>query len=198
LADFNEYKFEQELCEALEAQGWFYSKSDAGYDSESALFPADVLAWLDDTQRKELTKVIKAGDSDISRAKAERGLIQRLAKSLDLPLGNGGGALNVLRKGFKDGSAKFEMCQFKPADSLNAATLEKYSKVRLRVMRQVHYSKKNRNSIDLVFFVNGIPVATLELKTDFTQNVEDAKNQYKKDRNPRGEPLLTFGHRALR
>lgn len=197
MADFNEYKFEQELCEVLEAQGWLYSKSDVGYDSELALLPADVLAWLTDTQPQEVAKVLKPGDSSTSRARAEKALVQRLAKSLDLPLANGGGALNVLRKGFKDGSAKFEMCQFKPADSLNAATLAKYSKVRLRVMRQVHYSKKNRNSIDLVFFVNGIPVATLELKTDFTQSVEDAKTQYKKDRNPKSEPLLTFGHRAL-
>jgi type I restriction enzyme R subunit len=197
MADYNEYKFEQEICEALEKQGWLYSKNDSGYDAELALYSADVLAWLSDTQPRELGKILKDGDSSTSRAKAEKGLIQRLAKSLDLPLANGGGVLNILRKGFKDGSAKFEICQFKPADSLNAATLEKYSKVRLRVMRQVYYSKKNRNSIDLVFFVNGIPVATLELKTDFTQNVEDAKTQYKKDRNPKGEPLLTFGHRAL-
>lgn len=197
MADFNEYKFEQELCEALESHGWLYSKSDVGYDAELALFPADVISWLADSQAQELAKIIKVGDSEASRAKSEKSLVQRLAKSLDLPLANGGGALNILRKGFKDGSAKFEMCQFKPADSLNAATLEKYSKVRLRVMRQVHYSRINRNSIDLVFFVNGIPVATLELKTDFTQSVEDAKIQYKNDRNPKGEPLLTFGHRAL-
>ncbi len=197
MADFNEYKFEQELCDSLAAQGWLYSKSDEGYDADLALFPGDVLSWLTETQPQEVAKVLKAGDSETSKVKSEKSLVQRLAKSLDLPLANGGGALNVLRKGFKDGSAKFEMCQFKPADSLNASTLEKYSKVRLRVMRQVHYSKKNQNSIDLVFFVNGIPVATLELKTDFTQSVEHAKSQYKKDRNPKGEPLLTFGHRAL-
>jgi type I restriction enzyme R subunit len=89
------------------------------------------------------------------------------------------------------------MCQFKPADTLNQTTHEKYSKVRLRVMRQVHYSTRNQKSIDLVLFVNGIPVATIELKTDFTQSVEDAINQYKKDREPKGEPLLSFGHRAL-
>lgn len=197
MAEFNEYKFEQELCESLAEQGWFYSKSDSGYDPTLALYPADVLAWLEATQALELQKIIKVTDLESSQTKAAKGLIQRLAKSLDLPLSNGGGALNVLRKGFKDGSTKFDMCQFKPADSLNASTLDKYQKVRLRVMRQVHYSTKNRNSIDLVFFVNGVPVATLELKTDFTQNVEDAKIQYKKDRNPKGEPLLTFGHRAL-
>jgi type I restriction enzyme R subunit len=197
LADFNEQKFEQELCESLESQGWLYSKSDVGYDSKTALYPADVLAWLEESQPLELQKLVKSSDSDSSKAKAANGIVQRLAKSLDLPLGNGGGALNVLRKGFKDGSVRFDMCQFKPADSLNQQTLDKYSKVRLRVMRQVHYSTKNRNSIDLVFFVNGIPVATLELKTDFTQSVEDAKTQYKKDRSPKGEPLLAFGHRAL-
>ena len=64
-------------------------------------------------------------------------------------------------------------------------------------MRQVHYSTQNSNSIDLVFFVNGIPVATAELKTDFTQNITDAVLQYKHHRLPKGEPLLAFGSRAL-
>jgi len=197
MADYNEYKFEQELCEALAASGWLYSKNDDGYDAGLALYPADVHAWLSETQTDELAKIVKATDAPQAQDKAKTAVVQRLAKSLDLPLSQGGGTLSVLRKGFRDGAAKFEMCQFKPADNLNASTLEKYAKVRLRVMRQVHYSAKNRNSLDLVFFVNGIPVATLELKTDFTQNVEDAKTQYKKDRNPNGEPLLTFGHRSL-
>lgn len=197
MADHNEYKFEQELCEFLAHSGWLYSKSDAGYDRELALFPDDVLGWLADTQPLELAKIIKPSDAESVQTRASKGLLQRLAKTLDAPLANGGGALAVLRKGFSDTPAKFEMCQFKPADSLNPVTLEKYSKVRLRVMRQVHYSTKNQNSIDLVLFVNGIPVATLELKTDFTQSVEDAKVQYKKDRPPKGEPLLSFGHRAL-
>lgn len=197
MADYNEYKFEQEICEALAAYGWLYSKTDEGYDQTLALYPADALAWLCDTQSDELAKLVKNSDSANAQDKARNALIQRLAKSLDQPLSQGGGTLNVLRKGFRDGSAKFEMCQFKPADNLNALTLKNYSKVRLRVMRQVHYSTKSRNSLDLVLFVNGIPVATLELKTDFTQNVEDAKTQYKLDRNPKGEPLLTFGHRAI-
>ena len=197
MADYNEYKFEIELCEALEASGWFYSKTDKGYDKDLALFPEDVLAWLGESQPTELKKLVKPTDSQQQKDKAMKSLVQRLAKSLDSNLSQGGGALNVLRSGFKDGSAKFEMCQFKPADNLNQTTLEKYSKVRLRVMRQVHYSTKNNKSIDLVLFVNGIPVATIELKTDFTQSVEDAINQYKRDRDPKGEPLLSFGHRAL-
>ena len=73
--------------------------------------------------------------------------------------------------------------------------------MRVRVMRQVHFSTADQRSIDLVFFVNGLPVATVELKTDFTQSLDEAINQYRKDRHPltngRPEPLLSFGHRAL-
>ena len=89
------------------------------------------------------------------------------------------------------------MCQFRPNTSLNETAKKRYAAVRLRVMRQVHYSTQNNNSIDLVFFVNGIPVATAELKTDFTQNITDAVLQYKHHRLPKGEPLLQFGSRAL-
>jgi type I restriction enzyme R subunit len=64
-------------------------------------------------------------------------------------------------------------------------------------MRQVYYSTKNANSIDLVLFVNGLPVATIELKTDDTQNLGDAIAQYKQNRDPKGEPLLGFGNRCL-
>ena len=95
------------------------------------------------------------------------------------------------------------MCQFKPSSGLNAAIRERYEQVRCRVVRQVRYSTSNEKSIDLVFFVNGIPVATAELKTDFTQNVQDAIRQYKNDRYPRDketrreEPLLAFKRRCL-
>ena len=70
-------------------------------------------------------------------------------------------------------------------------------------MRQIRYSLSNENSIDLVFFINGIPIATAELKTDFTQTIDDAKNQYRYDRNPkdpaskREEPLLAFKRRHV-
>ena len=108
-----------------------------------------------------------------------------------------GGTLGALRRGFKDLNAQFSMCQFRPNTTLNVTTKKKYDAVRLRVMRQVHYSAQNNNSIDLVFFVNGIPVATAELKTDFTQDITDAVLQYKNHRLPKGEPLLQFGSRAV-
>ena len=198
MAQEHESEFERELCEYLEGHGWLYSKNGEGYDKDRALFPEDVFGWLEDTQPDELAKVIKPGASEADEKKSRAQFLDRLVKALDAPLEAGGGTLNVLRKGFKKTPGKFQMCEFKPATTLNKATTERYSKVRVRVMRQVHYSKQRpAESIDLVLFVNGLPVATIELKTDTTQTVEDAKKQYRDDRPVKGEPLLQFGSRAL-
>ena len=197
MAQHNEVEFEKELCEYLAANGWLYSPTDAGYDKLRGLYPDDVFGWLVGTQPNELAKAVKPDDAPALQAKAQEQLLDRLAKVLDTPLTAQGGTLRVLRKGFQLGSASLTMCQFRPADNLNPTTLEMYGQVRLRVMRQVHYSRANKNSIDLVFFVNGIPVATAELKTDFTQSVQHAIQQYQQDRRPAGEPLLKFGARAL-
>ena len=95
------------------------------------------------------------------------------------------------------------MCVFKPESTLNEKRNADYAAVRVRVMRQVHFSTADQRSVDLVFFVNGLPVATAELKTDFTQTVADAITQYKTSRLPkdpapgRFEPLFTSGARAL-
>jgi type I restriction enzyme, R subunit len=189
VAQHNEKPFEQELAEYLQAHGWLYSENSAGYDKARALFPDDVLGWLEETQPVEFAKAV-AGSS-------ANGILDRLVKSLDKPLDAGGGTLAVLRRGFTDAPVKFRMAQFKPATGLNPATSADYGRMRLRVMRQVFYSTNNKKSIDLVLFVNGLPVATIELKTDFTQSVQDAISQYRTDRLPAGEPLLSFGRRAL-
>ena len=124
-------------------------------------------------------------------------------KVLDTPLDNGGGTLNLLRKGFSHLSAKFQMCVFRPESTLNEKRNADYAAVRVRVMRQVHFSTADQRSVDLVFFVNGLPVATAELKTDFTQTVSDAINQYKTSRLPKDpatgavQPLFVSGARAL-
>jgi type I restriction enzyme R subunit len=198
MADFNEIRFEQEIAEHLAAHGWLYSPTDEGYDRERALLPDDVFGWLADTQSVELAKVLKR-DTQTERAQ----VLDRLVKVLETPLESGGGTLNMLRKGFSHISARFDMCQFKPESTLNAATVERYGRVRVRVMRQVHYPTATNHSLDLVLFVNGLPVATLELKTDFTQSVTDAINQYKTDRpvkdpaTGKPQPLFGFGTRAL-
>jgi len=197
MAIHNEIEFEREMCAILATEGWIHSSESSGFDKELALFPEDVFAWLQETQLDEFQKVVKPSESSESQQKAKTALLSRLASALDLPLDNGGGTLNILRRGFKHETAKFQMAQFRPAENLNEATWERYDKMRLRVVQQVYYSKNNQNSIDLVLFVNGLPAATVELKTDFTQDVQTAINQYKYDRNPKGEKLLAFGHRAL-
>jgi type I restriction enzyme R subunit len=197
MAQHNEKPFEEEIALYLQSQGWLYSPNSTGYDKQRALFPEDVFAWLEDTQPAALHKVVNPADSVVAQAKGREQVLTRLAKALDRPLDAQGGTLSILRRGFSDAPVKFRMAQFKPADSLNPTTTADYGKMRLRVMRQVYYSTANTNSIDLVHFVNGLPVATLELKTDFTQNVQDAISQYRTNRVPKGEPLLSFGHRAL-
>jgi type I restriction enzyme R subunit len=193
----HESVFEVEICEHLAAHGWLYSPTDAGYDRELALFPEDVFGWLTDAQPDQLAKRVKPELTGEALAKARAGVLATLVKALGTDPKANGGTLSVLRRGFKDLNAQFQMCQFRPNTSLNETTAKRYAAVRLRVMRQVHYSTQNTNSIDLVFFVNGIPVATAELKTDFTQNITDAVLQYKQHRLPKGEPLLGFGSRAL-
>ena len=97
---------------------------------------------------------------------------------------------------------KLKLAEFKPALAINPDILARYAANRLRVVRQVRYSQHNENSIDLVLFLNGLAVATAELKTDFTQSIGDAIDQYRFDRLPRpkgqaAEPLLSFPDRAL-
>lgn len=180
--------FETELVAHLTANGWL-AGDPAKYDRALALYPEDLLGWLQDTQPQELAKL--KGD-------AATEVLKRAAEEMDKR-----GALAVLRHGFKHINASFQLCQFKPAQGLNPETLALYGKVRCRVVRQVHYSQHNEKSIDVVLFVNGLPVATLELKTDFTQSVHDAIRQYKYDRLPKDpqanqtEPLLAFKRRAL-
>src|ERR1019366_7560279 len=109
-------------------------------DRERALFPADLFAWLKATQPAEWTK-----HEASSKGHAEGSLLDRLLKLMEEH-----GSLWVLRNTAKAVAARFDLCQFKPSHGLNPATLAKYQQNRLRVMRQVHYSTSNQNSIDLV------------------------------------------------
>ena len=195
MADHNEVVFESEICAYLEAHGWLYSANDTGYDRGRALFPEDLFAWLGETQKQAYVKALKAAGSEAK-------FLDVLTTALDRPLEHGGGTLSILRDGVQYISGgRLKMAQFRPETSLNATTNEQYAAMRVRVMRQVHFSTADRRSIDLVFFVNGLPVATVELKTDFTQSLDEAINQYRKSRRPltngRPEPLLSFGNRAL-
>jgi type I site-specific restriction-modification system R (restriction) subunit len=190
-----EISFEDEIANHLASNGWIYNVGDGvNYDRTRALFPSDLVAWLKDTQPKSWDSLQKTHG-----ANAETVLLDRVRKQLD-----DRGTLDVLRYGVEmiGLRAPLSLAQFKPALAMNAEILAKYHANRLRVVRQVRYSLHNENSIDLVLFLNGIPVATTELKTNFTQSVTDAIDQYKFDRDPKpkgkfSEPLLTFPSGAL-
>ncbi|WP_299313504.1 type I restriction endonuclease, partial [uncultured Halomonas sp.] len=127
------------------------------------------------------------------------------------------GTLEVLRHGFKVPGVKFDLCSFQPDHGMNPDSLARYRANRLRVVPEVSYSPHAREKgkggesagqnynprLDLVLFVNGIPTATLELKSQFKQTVENAKRQYRQDRpikdpvTRKPEPLLTFKRGAL-
>ncbi|MEU8238521.1 DEAD/DEAH box helicase family protein [Actinoplanes missouriensis] len=195
MLDHHEGVFESEICAYLKDHGWLYSTDDAGYDRVRALFPEDLFAWLEETQPTAYAKALRAAGSQAK-------FLDVLTTALDKPLEHGGGTLNILRTGVQYiGGGRLKMAQFRPETGLNATTNEQYAAMRVRVMRQVHFSTADRRSIDLVFFVNGVPSATVELKTDFTQSLDEAIDQYRKGRRPltngRQEPLLSFGHRAL-
>ena len=178
-----EISFETEICEHLAAHGWLYAEGDAaGYDRARALFPADVLAWVQATQPKAWETL-----TENHGAQAGETLLARLRDQLDQR-----GTLDVLRHGIEllGLKAPLKLAEFKPALAINPDILARYAANRLRVVRQVHYSLHNENSIDLVLFLNGLPVATVELKTDFTQSIGDAIDQYRFDRlpSPRARP----------
>lgn len=193
----HEDAFEVELCGYLAAHGWEYSPDDTRYDRGRALFPGDVFAWLEATQPEQLEKLVKPGASEASRDQGRRQILDRIVAAASTDPMNGGGTLNVLKAPVGVLNAKFTLFQARPATSLNAKTTERFAANRLRVMRQVVYSSRHANRIDLVLFVNGIPVATIELKTDLTQNLTAGLKQYAQDRRPEGEPLLAFGRGAL-
>jgi len=190
-----EVNFEVEICEHLAAHGWLHADGDAAkYDRARALFPDDVLAWVHATQPKAWDAIVKNHG-----ANAADTLLSRLRDSLDQR-----GTLDVLRHGIEmlGLRGKLPLAQFKPALAMNPDILARYAANLLRVVRQVHYSLHNENNIDLVLFLNGLPVATVELKTDFTQSIGDAIDQYRFDRHPRpkgqaAEPLLGFPSGAL-
>ena len=109
------------------------------------------------------------------------------------------GLLDVLRQGIKIvPGIPFVLCYFRPASALEPKRIAEYEANILSVMDEVAYSEKNGNRIDVVLFLNGLPIATIEAKNLLTGTTfRHAEKQYRADRSPAGEPLLTFKRGAL-
>jgi len=185
--------FEEYVVKQLAARGWKVGET-SGYDQNHALYPEDLVAWIQATQPKKWEKLV-ASNGD----KAAATLMDRLAQALDKD-----GTVPVLRNGIKlAGAADIDLSEGQPEDERDTTAWERYQANILRVVPQLKYRPGSQLAIDLVFFINGIPVATVEVKTDFTQSAAAAVEQYKNDRLPmdpttrRKEPLLTFKRGAV-
>lgn len=178
----------------LEHSGWALSPDDTGFDPNDALVFDDFVAWLEATAPEKLDKMRRE-----KGARWADQLKRALVKSLER-----NGTVLTLRKGFQmAGYQTIECMAGYPDDERVPGARERYDANILRFMHQVHYQTAGSKSLDFVLFVNGIPVATGEVKTELTQTVRDAIDEYADERKPvepdggRKNPLLMYKRGAV-
>jgi len=182
-----EVAFETNIEAHLVRHGW-HALAPAGYDNKAGLFRDEVLAFVKASQPKAWRQLVtKHGGEDSAREK----FLKVVTDAIDHR-----GTVSVLRSPVKDTGVTVRLCFFKPASGLNEEQSQRYASNRLGVVRQLHHSEsKPGDSVDLALVVNGIPIATAELKNPLTgQGVEQAMTQYRTDRNPHD---LIFVRRTL-
>lgn len=175
------------VIEAHLLQHGYVPVAREGFDRERAIFPATVVAFIRETQPREWAKLEalhgdKTGDQ----------ILGDLCNWMDQ-----NGSLATLRHGFKCYGRTLHAAFFKAAHGLNPELEVRYAANCLGLTRQLHFSPRSEKSLDVTLSLNGIPVATVELKNPLTgQRVEDARRQYRQDRDSR-EPIFEFKRRTL-
>ncbi len=165
--------------------GWF-AGSPAAYDREFAVDSEQLFAFLMATQPEDWAKLGITNFKD-KQGMARQKFLARLQGEI-----NRRGVIDVLRHGIKHGPLSFDLFYGKPSEE-NTKAVGRHAKNRFSITRQLHFSRENKRFLDLCAFINGLPVITFELKNSLTkQTVEDAIEQYKRDRDPR-ETLFQFG-----
>jgi type I restriction enzyme R subunit len=148
----------------------------------------ELFTFIGATQPEAWAEVVKRRGGDPDRAQRE--FLGRLTAEID-----GRGTVDVLRHGVVDQGVTIRLAFFRPAHGLTPELLDRYAANRLTVTRQLRYEAGSDRSIDLALFVNGIPVATAELKNQLTnQDIDHAIAQYRRDRDPRN---VTLRRRAV-
>lgn len=180
-----EWEFESEIERELCHRGWV--RAGGHYRPELGLDTAELETFIGRSQIKRWDKLI---DLYGGQEETQRQFAKRLAAEIDSR-----GVLDVLRRGVKDRGVQIDLAYFRPGHTLAADALGDYRANVLTVARQVHFSTRNaKQSVDLVLFVNGLPVATIELKNPNSgQNVDDAIAQYRA-RDPKE---LLFAKRSV-
>jgi type I restriction enzyme R subunit len=183
---YSEASFET-VMEAHLLQDGYTSVAAEDFNRERAIFPKTVLAFIRETQPREWAKL-----ETLHGERTGEQILDDLCKWMDA-----NGALATLRHGFKCYGRTLQAAFFKAAHELNPELEERYAANRVALTRQLHYSPRCEKSLDMAVSLNGIPVVTLELKNPLTgQTVEDARRQYKQDRDPR-EAVFEFKRRTL-
>ena len=181
-----ERAFETAIEEHLLGHGWLKGNSEQ-FSRDLALDPAQAIAFISETQPETWADLVRQHGASV-----EKTVIEWLAKALDTQ-----GTLHTLRHGFKFYGKLLRMAFFRPTHDLNPDLVAKAEKNMLVVTRQVRFDPGSEKSVDMLLSLNGIPIATAELKNPLTaQNVQHAIEQYKNDRDPK-LPLFQFKKRAL-
>ena len=179
-------KFTEENLESLIEKGLndrgYISRHHSDYNRPLCLLVSDLVEFIKNSQPKKWEKFFERFGSD-----SETKFSDLVSKHISTK-----GIVDSLRVPLKNSGIHFDLVYFEPKSGLNPDHEELYQKNSLQVVRQVHYSEKNENSLDMVLFINGIPVITMELKNELTgQNISHSEKQYREDRDPK-EPLLKF------
>lgn len=176
-----EKRFEEHIEDYLKTVG--YSTIHFGeYDRNLCLIRDQVIHFIRSTQPEQWGRLQEIYDVD-----TENKILARISSEISKR-----GIIDVLRNQVVDRGVYLNLCYFEPKSDLNPDHLKLYQSNQFTVVRQLHYSEQNENSIDMVLFLNGLPIVTMELKNQLTgQNVKHSENQYRFDRDPK-EPLLNF------
>lgn len=183
---YSELKFEEWIEQSLLQNGYHHSFVHSNefsnlYDRELCLVGEEILWFVKSTQKEEYDKLYTSMD-DLTDS--------HILKSIDKSIKERG-IIHTLRNGINTRGCSFQLVYFQPKSNLNLTHQELYSQNRFIVVRQLHYSLKNNNSIDMVVFLNGIPIITMELKNQLSgQNITNSENQYRS--RDEKEPIFTF------
>jgi len=183
--DTTEKGLEAHISQYLVEQNKYVLRENKAYDNVSCLDSELLFQFLEATQPKAVAK-LKTYHKELYKQK----IIKRLNDQIQAK-----GIIEVLRKGIIDGftDTKLRLFYDKPVSGYNASANALYQANQFSVMRQVYFSPKDKKSLDLMIFINGIPVISFELKNELTkQNVQHAIKQYKNDRDP-NEELFRLG-----
>ena len=176
-----EKKFEDHIESHLNSIG-YQSRHFSEYDRTLCLLRNDVVNFIRTTQPENWGRLEEIYGVDVENKVLGR-VSAEIAKR---------GIIDVLRNPVVDRGVYLNLCYFEPKSDLNPDHQRLYESNQFIVVRQLHYSNQNENSIDTVLFLNGLPLITMELKNQLTgQNIFHSQNQYKNDRDPK-EPLLQF------